>query len=82
MVLAHGCDVEGIMESVVPGRVANPRIETLCRGERKGVLCLQSFVPTDAFDLDVTGDLKKFPSSQAIVLAAPDRKKINKSTQK
>ena len=28
-VLAHGYDVEGIMECVVPGRAANPRDETL-----------------------------------------------------
>ena len=38
-VLQHGCDVEGIMECVVPGRAANQRDEMICRGERKGERC-------------------------------------------
>ena len=37
--LAHGCDVEDIMECVVPGRAANTRVETLCREEGKAERC-------------------------------------------
>ena len=35
-VLSHGCDVEDIIECVVPGRAANPSDGTLCRGEEGG----------------------------------------------